>query len=245
MTIQGTLPLRLSADGCKIAGTQLTAVLEDLKKEKINLPKDVLAATSSVEETTESIRQLTDGGDMRLVDRPTDGACATLDDALEARENAYVGDDILPLTDEQRAERELASQLRRKLLPDGTSFVQLPFRQQWARMERLDRDIEASRKELERLGLGLQAKRLQSWIALYGQRLGITQGNGSTDAEAQAVARWHDAWQELVDVARGLLLRKDPATTERLLRPYEEQADAERQARRGKRKAPTPPPPQG
>jgi hypothetical protein len=236
MTIQGTLPLRLSVQGCKIVGTQFAAVLDSLRQE-ITLPKDVEVAASSVEESSRAIRQLTDGGDMRLVDRPTDTAVAAFDDALESRENAYVGEEILPLTDEQKDERELASKLRRRLLSDGTIFVTLSFRQQWARMEKLDRDLAASLPELDRLGLAQQSLRLRAWIALYGQRLGITHSALAADAEAQAVARWHDAWQELVDVVRGLLLRKDPATAGRLLSPYDEQAQAERQARRGKRKA--------
>ena len=49
----------------------------------------------------------------------------------------------------------------------------------------------------------------------------------------------HDAWQELVDAVRGHLLRKDAATAERLLLPYEQQAQSERQGRRKRRESKT------
>jgi hypothetical protein len=233
MTINGTLPVRLDSESCKIVGTQLATTVKDIAKE---LHADVSAAVHKVEEATQGIRALTAVGSMLQVDRFTDTVCASFDDALESRESAFVGGDLLPLSDEQRVEAELAARVRQRLLADGTSFVHLPYRQQWARMEQLDRDIQGALKELDQLGLGAHARRLQGWITLYGQRLGITQSNAATDAEAQAVVRWHDAWQELVDAVRGHLLRKDPDTAGRLLRPYDEQVEATRQARRDRRK---------
>jgi hypothetical protein len=54
--------------------------------------------------------------------------------------------------------------------------------------------------------------------------------------EAQAVDRWHLSWQGLVDVVRYHRRSDTSGVRERLLSPYEKQAQAERASDRGGRK---------
>ncbi len=236
MGTNGTLPRRLSTTGCKIAGTQLKAEVEGLAKEGIVLEKEEVAAVGEVSAATEALRAFDKNGAMPAIDRATDSAVAAFDDALEGMEGGYGNPELLSLTSEERAAGELAATVRRAILPDGTAFVQLPYRQQWAKLEVVGRQLEAHRSDLAALGLEVQTGRLLRWVALYGEKLGVTQSAAPSDAEAQAVDRWHLGWQGLVDVVRYHRRNDEAGVRERLLSPYENQAQAERTSDRGSRK---------
>lgn len=85
---------------------------------------------------------------------------------------------------------------------------------------------------LQAIGLGLHAKRLARWVALYGARRGVTEAQEGVDPAAKVVDDWHVAWADLLIEIRSRYrdaAHPDHATIRQaLLSPYEAQARAER-----------------
>jgi hypothetical protein len=132
---------------------------------------------------------------MTAIDNATDRATAAFDNFLEAIENSFDHDHLLLLDATQSARKNAASTLRQALFPEGTSYLRLPYLQQWSRLDSLGKALAANEQTLQVLGLTLEATRLRAWIDLYGARLGITQApTVQADQVAQAIQAWHEAW---------------------------------------------------
>jgi hypothetical protein len=228
------LPRRLTAEGCQVAGTALEAVLKQMHADQLRLEPGVARPARGVVQLTAEIAGLLSRqgeGSMFDLDRSADSAIAALSDRLDGTERGAAGEDILPLTADEAAERDLARQLHDELFGQGTGFLRLPYRQQWAAMVQLSTRLKQPHIQsgLARLGLTLHAGRVARWTDLYGARLGLTESHESADPLARAVLRWHDAWGDLmVHVRASYSDAKDAELRAQLLRPYEDQAQHER-----------------
>jgi len=244
------LPRRLSQGGCVVAGTRFGSNFDRLKKElkdeKSKLSAKVTSAAQSLMAATLDVEALTTtDASMVLVDRGADRCVAAVQAILDGIERAFDYGQILPLSGEQTARLEDARTVRAALLPNGTGFLKLVYSQQWLVMSTMaktmaDKDVTAA---IKRLGIEQEAARIQSWVTLYGNKLGVTEAQNA-DAAVVAVDAWHQAYGQLWVHAHSEYddLKDDLHTRIRasLLSPYETQAEEERRAEqkaRDKRKA--------
>jgi hypothetical protein len=228
------LPRRLTAPGCVIAGHQLAAHVKALAGRKIKLTKEVEARVAAVGEATGRIEALS-GNDTRMmdVDRGADRFIAGLDGMFVEIDRSFDYADVLPLTAAELELRDTASALHAKLLP-STEFIRGGYRAQWERMNALHNEMTRpeNMSALGKIGLLPWVDRLGRWVALYGDKLGVTQAQAGTDPVAKGVDGWLVAWADLLLEVRSKY--RDPNNEEHviarqlLLSPYEDQARQER-----------------
>jgi hypothetical protein len=249
------LSRRLSQPGCSVAGTQLGTQHENLKTElkglKIKLSPKVEATIVLVLEQTKIVEALpSSDATMMEIDRGTDRCIAGIHDQLDAIERTFDHGSILPLTDDESARLADASLVRGSVLPAGTSFLKLVYKQQWAQMSSMlsALAVKETAAAVTRLGLAVEVGRLRRWVELYGAKLGLTEVK-QADPGVAGVQAWHDAYGELfAHVHSEYNDRKDETHAkirDALLSPYTNQADEERRveqkAKARREKANTPP----
>lgn len=247
------LARRLSQAGCVVAGTQLATQSDkirlDLKEHKLKLAPKVEAATAKILERTKFLELLTStDAAMIEVDRGTDRCIAGTHDQLAAIERSFDRGSLLPLTGGQAERLADATLVRGALLPGGTSFLRLPYSQQWVAMSAMLRALEGKdvAAAVKRLGMEPELDRIRSWVGLYGAKLGLTEAKDA-DQAAVMVDAWHQAYGELIiRVHDAYDDSKDDLHTKvrrALTSPYENQAEEERRAdqkARARRKAAEP-----
>jgi hypothetical protein len=236
------LPRRLSLAGCKIVGTRLRTALDGLTAKSLQLGAKSAARAVEVQVRTTAFDSLDSSElSMTAIDNATDRATAAFDNFLEAIENSFDHDHLLLLDATQSARKNAASTLRQALFPEGTSYLRLPYLQQWSRLDSLGKALAANEQTLQVLGLTLEATRLRAWIDLYGARLGITQApTVQADQVAQAIQAWHEAWGGFLSA---VMTEHDSAQDgdlqfRALLRFYTDQAAEERAHEQRSRKKP-------
>jgi hypothetical protein len=240
MNYAAFLARRLSQPGCIVAGTKLRSQAEklkaELKEEKQKLVPKVETAIANVIARTQAVEALTStDATMNEVDRATDRNIASTDDQLEAIESSFDHTSILPLTKEQAVRLADARLVRGALLPNGTSFLRLPYSEQWVRMTAMlkalgDKDVAAA---VKRLGMEPEMGRLRAWVDLYGAKLGVTEAK-DTDPAAVAVDAWHAAYGELMvrvhDAYDDARSEQQEKIRRALVAPYDRQVEEERRA---------------
>jgi hypothetical protein len=120
------------------------------------------------------------GVDSRPVDLSVDNAWRALFARLSAWEH-------MPVTRVSKAVR--AQELLGRLFPDGTSFTQLPFQQQWAESDKKLTLMAEEKLEADLVALvGREfVDEVRSTHAVYGEVLGITKSKGPPLSEADLV----------------------------------------------------------
>jgi hypothetical protein len=241
MSFSQFLPRRLSAAGCKAAGTQLAAHLSRWEADGGSLPAEVLAAASRVAEPTQAISLLSrEDVAMVEIDRAVDAVVAAFHDALEGRERFLARPDIFAPSLALIERVEAAAELRRQLFPNGVAaIIHAPYHIQWALLDAIKRALSTPEcvARLGRVGLAEEAAHLIGWSELYGVRLGITSAEpAAVDPVAREVVRWHEAFGEFfVEVQRAFRDDESPEhlkARQFLLTPYLAQAERERERER-------------
>lgn len=125
---------------------------------------------------------------------------------------------------------QLAAQVRQRLFPDGTSFLKLPFEQEWAQLDRRVALLhsEGLDKKIEQLGGEDFVSTLREAHTAYGKALGLT----TVPAKPVENVTLTDPLVEFAAALRRYVIQviayrdeEEPATlelSERLLRPLTE-----------------------
>lgn len=240
MNYAAFLVRRVSQPGCIVAGTQLASQNEklkgELKEQKTKLVPKVETAIGNVIAKTKAVELLAStDATMNEIDRGTDRCIAGSHDQLDAIERSFDHASILPLGEEQAARLADARLVRGALLPAGTSFLRLPYTQQWVRMTAMLKALDGKEvaAAVKRLGMEPEMARLRAWVALYGAKLGVTEPK-EADPAAVAIEAWHQAYGELI--VRVHDAYDDPKNDmharirRALVSPYENQVEEERRA---------------
>jgi len=222
---ESLIPLpKLSID----SGLALWQALRVGAEAEKKLPRFLQPAWQNVASTGEALFQaaqarFADGGSRmpsaskRKADGVVDNAVGALDQFLQAWARLP---DTLPAA-------QLAAATRQTLFPDGTSFLKLPFTEEWAQVERRVSLIKSAGldKQIATLGGAAFVKHLEEAHAAYGKALGLT---AVPDAPAETVAL-RDPLEAFISALRLYVIKvtayrdeeksETVALAERLLRP--------------------------
>ena len=243
----------LTASSCRTATQLLQAAVEGLAKDGIKLEPEIKDAVKAVEAAGEAI-VAGNGGDIVLsAERGVSHVVSALHDTLEAIENAFDDGDALPLSAAEVIRHASVHALLGTLFPSGTSYLREARLKRWPALRALGEALEAARKATDTLGLAAEADRVARFISFYGATIGVTQLRAVTpDAQALAIANWHDAWATFEVATRHVYRDKAKAphasaVRAALLAPYQQMVEAEREndakrrrAEKKKSKTPTP-----
>lgn len=176
----------------------------------------------------------------RKADALVDNAMAALEQFLQAWARLP---DTLPAA-------QLAAATHQTLFPDGTSFLKLPFSEEWAQIERRISLInsEGLDKQIAALGGAPFVKHLEEAHAAYGKALGLT---AVPDAPAEVVAL-RDPLEAFISALRLYVIKvtaygdaakpETVALAERLLRPLTSWTGRAAKPAGDSEPAPVPPP---
>lgn len=242
MDVTHLIPRRLDLDSCVIVGTQLEAAIKAHKDAQQKLSPPLEAATQALIHATQELRLLEEGDSKMLeIDRATDRCVVGWSDLHESIQRMLTGDDLLPLTDDERAFQEASRKINAISYPNGTGFIRYTFRRQWAQLQKVKKALQSLEPELKSTGLSLLSNRFVRWIDLYGAKLGITEESDElTDKTASTIESWHKAlgnvFFELINYSRDPQNKDANEIRDLLMAPYEQQAELERQETRERRK---------
>lgn len=192
------------------------------------LPKFLQPAWQSVESKGAELSRLaqlrlTDSGskappaEKRKADSQVDNAVGALAQFLDSWARLP---DTLP-------EAQLAAAVRQSLFPDGTSFLKLPFEQEWAQIDRRVTLLktEGLDKQIEKLGGMAFVVHLREAHRAYGKALGLTAvpaGPSQPLMLGEQLEAFASALRSLVIKVTAYRDEEEPETvalSERLLRP--------------------------
>ena len=177
MKIEEILSRRFEAVTCKIVGTKLKTQALALKEKDKNFPQKLLDALDAFIAALDAlINALPDNVTIKIVDNSSDRAIGGFRAQLEGIADTLHPVDYLPISQEALTRGENARKLLLLAYPKGTTFLRAKHEIQWAEMGALiNRLTSQEAKELiSGLQLEEEAKRLQQWFILYGEKKNIT-----------------------------------------------------------------------
>jgi hypothetical protein len=235
MSLNSIITRKLSWGGCRLVGTQLSARLQALSQQNLNLTPDVLLSAKQVVEKTKAFDQLSGKtSNVRQIDNGADQFIGAYHRSFEDRELCFTYESLVEISQEDAQHLELLRKARLALFPKGIKWVTDNVVDQWNRLYEIQQKIQTTpelQKTLDRLGLTVETSRFLRWIDCYGEA--VKPGSNTSYQLAQLVQEFHAAWEDFsIEVRHSYKGATHAALRTQLLGDFDTQLAREQEASR-------------